>query len=126
MATVARLASRPMRLKPARDEMIMRAMIVLLGLWLIVTVALPLWVLLQKSFQNANGEFVGLANYARYVSTPSLLASFWNSLFIAAITTAIVIPLAFTYAYALTRSRMPFKPVFRTISMVPLLAPSLL
>jgi iron(III) transport system permease protein len=126
MATTVRLASRAMRLKPARDELVMRALIVLLGLWLIVTVALPLWVLLQKSFQNADGAFVGLANYARYVSTPSLLASFWNSLFIAAISTAIVIPLAFVYAYALTRSCMRWKGLFQAVALIPILAPSLL
>jgi iron(III) transport system permease protein len=126
MATVARLASKPVRLKPARDDLVMRALIVLLGLWLIVSVALPLWVLLQKSFHNANGEFVGLANYVRYVSTPSLLASFWNSLFIAAVTTAIVIPVAFVYAYALTRSCMRFKGLFQAVALIPILAPSLL
>ena len=38
----------------------------------------------------------------------------------------IVIPLAFTYAYALTRSRMPFKGLFYAVAMLPLFAPSLL
>ena len=35
-------------------------------------------------------------------------------------------PAAFGFAYALTRSRMPFKALARTITLVPLLAPSLL
>ena len=35
-------------------------------------------------------------------------------------------PLAFGFAYALSRSCMPFKGLFRTIALVPLLAPSLL
>ncbi len=35
-------------------------------------------------------------------------------------------PLAFVFAYAMTRSCMPFKGLFRTITLVPLLAPSLL
>ena len=35
-------------------------------------------------------------------------------------------PLAFGFAYALTRSWMPFKPLFRGITLIPLLAPSLL
>ena len=38
----------------------------------------------------------------------------------------IVIPLAFTYAYALTRSRMPFKGLFYAGALLPLFAPSLL
>ena len=114
------------RLRPARDEWLMRGLLVLLGLWLIATVALPLWTLLSKSFQDFNGNFVGLANYARYVSTPSLLASFWNSLAIALVTTAIVIPLAFIYAYALTRSCMRWRGLFQALALIPILAPSLL
>lgn len=115
-----------MRLRPARDEIAMRVLLVLLGLWLLATVALPLWTLLSKSFQDFNGNFVGLANYVRYVSTPSLLASFWNSLTIATITTAIVIPLAFVYAYALTRSCMRWRGLFQALALIPILAPSLL
>ncbi|MBM3478709.1 MAG: putative 2-aminoethylphosphonate ABC transporter permease subunit [Alphaproteobacteria bacterium] len=114
------------RLRPARDELVMRGLLVLLGAWLFVAVALPLWTLLSKSFHDFNGNFVGLANYARYVSTPSLLASFWNSLAIAVVTTAIVIPLAFVYAYALTRSCMRFKGLFQALALIPILAPSLL
>ena len=114
------------RLRPARDEIAMRVLLVVLGLWLVATVALPLWSLLSKSFQDFNGNFVGLANYARYVSTPSLLASFWNSLSIALVTTAIVIPLAFVYAYALTRSCMRWKGLFQALALIPILAPSLL
>jgi iron(III) transport system permease protein len=114
------------RLRPARDELVMRGLLVLLGAWLFVAVALPLWTLLSKSFHDFNGNFVGLANYLRYVSTPSLLASFWNSLAIALVTTAIVIPLAFVYAYALTRSCMRWKGLFQALALIPILAPSLL
>src|SRR5688500_13354966 len=104
----------------------MRVGLLVLAAWLTLTVALPLWALLSKSFQNTAGEFVGLANYVRYFSTPALFQSFWNSLGVAAITTAIVLPLAFIYAYALTRSCMPAKGLFQAIALVPILAPSLL
>ncbi|MGH7006341.1 MAG: ABC transporter permease subunit, partial [Alphaproteobacteria bacterium] len=109
-----------------RDELIQRAAVVLLIAWLAVTVLMPIWALLSKSFQGADGQWAGLDNYIRYFSTPTLIASLWNSLFVAALTTAIVLPLAFVYAYALTRSRMPMKGVFQAISLVPILAPSLL
>lgn len=108
------------------DDIIMRLGLLLLAGWLIVAVALPLWALLSKSFQNANGEFVGLANYIRYFSTPALFQSVWNSLGVALISTAIVLPLAFTYAYALTRSCMPAKVLFQALALIPILAPSLL
>jgi iron(III) transport system permease protein len=49
-----------------------------------------------------------------------------NSLWVSALATLIVIALAFGYAYALTRSCIPFKGLFRLVAMAPLLAPSLL
>jgi iron(III) transport system permease protein len=110
----------------SRDELLMRLGVLLLVLWLLLIIALPLWSLLSKSFQNPDGHFVGLANYVRYFSTPTLFGSIFNSVGVAIVTTLIVIPLAFTYAYALTRSRMPFRSLFYAGAMLPLFAPSLL
>ena len=109
-----------------RDDLVMRAGICLLIGWLLVTLVLPLGMLLVKSFQNQNREFVGLANYIYYFSTPALFDSVWNSIFIAVVSTAIVLPLAFVYAYALQRSCMRWKGVFQSLALIPILAPSLL
>src|SRR6185295_18467344 len=98
---------------------IMRLGVALLVAWLVLTIALPLWALLSKSFQNSSGGFIGLANYIRYFSTPTLYGSILNSVGVAIVTTVIVIPLAFTYAYALTRSRMPFKGLFYAGALLP-------
>jgi iron(III) transport system permease protein len=45
---------------------------------------------------------------------------------VSGLVTLITVPAAFVFAYALTRSAMPAKPVFRGITLIPLLAPSLL
>ncbi|HMK78069.1 MAG TPA: putative 2-aminoethylphosphonate ABC transporter permease subunit [Xanthobacteraceae bacterium] len=113
-------------LRVARDAWIIRLAVVLLVAWLLLTIALPLWALLSKSFQNASGQLVGLANYVRYFSTPTLYGSVFNSVAVALVTTVIVIPLAFAYAYALTRSRMPCRGLFYAGALLPLFAPSLL
>ena len=42
----------------------------MIGLYLVVTLALPLYVMLSKSLEAQGGELVGLANYARYFATP--------------------------------------------------------
>jgi iron(III) transport system permease protein len=102
-----------------------------IGIWtlvafLTVAIALPLGILLSKSFLNADGRFVGLANYVTYFRTPSLVASLWNSVWIASAATAIVLPLAFCYAYALTRTRMRAKGLLTAVAMLPIFAPSLL
>ena len=117
------------RFLPSRidwDAVVLRVGVVLIVAWLLITVALPLWTLLSKSFQNSDGQFVGLANYIRYFSTPALFNSIFNSLWVAIVSTIIVIPLAFIYAFALTRSRMPFKGLFYAAALLPVFAPSLL
>jgi iron(III) transport system permease protein len=68
----------------------------------------------------------GLGNYLTYFSTPALFSSIENSLMIAAISTVVTVTLAFGFAYAMTRSCMRFKGVFKMIAMVPILVPSLL
>src|SRR5262245_31155688 len=114
------------RPRMSRDDLVMRLGIAGMVVLLLVFVALPLWWLLSKSFQDADGRFVGLANYVRYFSTPALFESIENSFLVAVLSTVIVLPLAFLYAYALTRSKLPFKPVFQAAALVPILAPSLL
>jgi iron(III) transport system permease protein len=114
------------RSRVSRDEWIMRLGLVAIGLYLVIALALPLWGMLGKSVRNARGEWVGLANYAQYFSTPALSASIVNSLTVSIITTVITVPVAFLYAYALTRSAMPAKGLFKTISLIPILMPSLL
>lgn len=116
----------PVRPKISRDDKTMRLLMVGIGLFLVVAVLLPLYAMLSKSVQNKDGVFIGIANYAEYFSTPALFFSVYNSLTIAAISTVIVVTVAFTYAYALTRTCMPFKPFFRVVALVPILAPSLL
>jgi iron(III) transport system permease protein len=110
----------------SRDDLMMRAGIVLLAGLLLVMVGLPLWTLLAKGFQDQDGRFVGLTNYVSYFSTPALFNSALNSLHVAAVSTAIVVPLAFLYAYALTRTVLPLRWLFQGISLIPIFAPSLL
>ncbi|WP_454657228.1 putative 2-aminoethylphosphonate ABC transporter permease subunit [Bosea beijingensis] len=102
------------------------ALILALCAVLVLIIALPLWALLSKSLENTDGKFVGLANFVSYATTPALFYSLLNSLLVAGVTTAIVVPLAFLYAYALRRSCIPAKGAFYAAAMVPVFAPSLL
>lgn len=124
MATA--VATVPIARRLTRDEWLARAAVVAIALWLTIAVALPLWALLSKGFQNRNGEFIGLANFLTYFSSPALFSSFWNSILVALIATAITLPAAFVYAYALTRTAMKGKGLFGALSLIPILAPSLL
>ncbi|UYN97876.1 MAG: putative 2-aminoethylphosphonate ABC transporter permease subunit [Enhydrobacter sp.] len=104
----------------------MRAGVLAVVLALLVMVGLPLWALLVKGFEDRDGNFVGLANYASYFSTPALVHSALNSFHVAAVATLIVVPLAFLYAFALTRAVLPLRWLFQGISLIPIFAPSLL
>lgn len=123
MAAAAALA---VRRAWSGDDRLFAVAVGIAGLFLAAALVLPLGTLFLKSFEDRDGRFVGLANYLRYIETPALAGSLWNSLWTAAATTAIVLPSAFVFAYALTRSAMPAKGLFRAIALIPILAPSLL
>lgn len=108
------------------ERQVAGALILALCAVLVLIIALPLWALLSKSLEDVDGRFVGLANFVSYATTPTLLSSLTNSLFVASITTAIVVPVAFLYAYALRRSCIPGKGLFYAAAMIPVFAPSLL
>ena len=108
------------------SDRIAHVSLALVALVLIVFLALPLGAILMQSLEDKRGEFAGLANFIAYAQTPALLTSLWNSVWVSAVVTVITLPLAFVFAYAITRSCMPLKSLFRGISLIPLLAPSLL
>jgi iron(III) transport system permease protein len=67
-----------------------------------------------------------LKNYADYFTNPRIFRSLTNSLFVSFITTIITTVLAFFFAYGLTRTTIPGKGIFYTISTFPLIAPSII
>ena len=121
-----RAAPLPLFLKVHWSDRVAHLVLVLAGLALFFFLVFPLGAILLKSVQDRAGDFVGLANFTEYFRTPALARSIWNSLWVSTLVTAITIPLAFTFAYALTRSCMRFKPLLRNVALVPILAPSLL
>ena len=125
-ALVHQPALAAVRQQTAWTDWLATGLVALIALVLLAFLALPLLAILVQALQGKDGEWVWLANFADYARTPALLESLWNSLWISALVTLITVPLAFGFAYALTRSCMPFKSLLRGITLIPLLAPSLL
>ena len=125
MSTVALPGTAP-RQRVHWTERLAHAALALVALALLAFLAAPLLTLLQKAVEDGDARFVGLANFIAYAKTPALLQSVWNSLWVSLLVTAYTVPTAFLFAYALTRSCMRFKGLARGITLVPLLAPSLL
>ncbi len=116
----------PSRLALAKEALAARGGIVLLLVALVVFLTVPLAMILVRSVEGRAGEFVGIANFIQYVQSPALAQSTWNTLTFAIWTTAVTVPLAFLFAYAMQRSCIPFKGLWRNIALIPILAPSLL
>jgi len=114
------------RQKVSNDVLVARGGLALLAAFLTIAIALPLYSVFSRSVRDNEGVFVGMRNFGRFLSEPGLAVSVWNSLLVAIISTFLTVSLAFFYAYALNRSLMPGKWIFRGIAMTPLLAPSLL
>jgi iron(III) transport system permease protein len=107
-------------------ERILRgALLAVFALFLWIFFAWPMIQVLWRSLLDNDGRFIGLANYVRYFRTPAIAASVTNSLSVALLTTLLTVGAAFLYAYALTRTRMPGRGLFRLVAMLPIFAPSL-
>jgi len=116
----------PMTQRSHWSDRLAQGLLLLVLLLLLAFLGGPLLAILRQSLQDAEGRYAGLANFIAYARTPALLDSLGNSLWVSAVVTLATIPLAFAFAYGLTRSRMWGKPLWRTIAVIPLLAPSLL
>ena len=127
-AAASALGARPAsgRLRPTASDRVAALALAAVALVLLAFLAAPLAAILVQSVQDAEGRFLGLANFVAYAQTPALLQSLWNSLWVSAVVTAVAVPAAFVFAYAITRSCMPAKSLFRGITLIPLLAPTLL
>ena len=113
-------------MKKSKDDYLTIFFISIIGIYIFIALAFPMYAILSKSVENKDGIFIGFENYQSYFSNPALVYSIYNSLFISIITMVITISLAFVFAYALTKSCMVGKSVFRSIAMIPILVPSLL
>ncbi|KAB0481341.1 putative 2-aminoethylphosphonate ABC transporter permease subunit [Vibrio chagasii] len=116
----------PLLARLSKDNVILFGLLAFLSVVMTLFILMPLWAMLKKSVQNADGEFVGLQNFATYFASQSLWQSVGNTFTLGLLVTTVVGVLAFGYAYALTRSCMPFKGLFQVLGSAPILAPSLL
>jgi len=91
---------------------------------LLTFVLYPLWSILKMSFVLPNDDW-GFGNYTRYFSDPGFIQIVNNSFVVSISATVVTIVLAYTFAYALHRSSIPYKAVWKFIAMLPLFAPSL-
>ncbi|NIY90081.1 putative 2-aminoethylphosphonate ABC transporter permease subunit, partial [Vibrio campbellii] len=78
----------------SRDNLVLFGLLAGLSTMMVLFILMPLWAMLTKSVQNANGEFVGLANFATYFSSSSLWVTFFPTFTLGLIVTSVVARLA--------------------------------
>ncbi|AXQ28920.1 putative 2-aminoethylphosphonate ABC transporter permease subunit [Solimonas sp. K1W22B-7] len=113
-------------LAPTRGDWVARALMALGVLAIVAGLVLPLFVLGERAFLDRAGQWIGGGNFLAYVGNPALRIALWHSLWVSALATLIVVTLAFFAAWAVTRTAMPGRGLFRVVLFLPLLAPSLL
>ena len=97
------------------------AFLALMGAFLIA----PLGVLAMQALVGDDGKMT-LARFGAYLAQPGLVNSLRNTALLGVGVTAVVLPTAFVTAFALERSRLPFKGLLQAAASTPLLIPSLL
>lgn len=110
----------------ASEAIAARGGVLLLAIALFVFLTVPLAAILLRSVDGRTGEFVGLANFVTYVSSPGFGTSVANTLNFALLTTLITVPVSFGFAFAMQRACLPWRGLWRNIALIPILAPSLL
>lgn len=119
------LPPEPLTRKPQAalfDLLFIRGMKLLMVAFLVVGLVLPLIAMLGKVVDVENG----LAGAWHFLSSSRFLWLLGNSVKVSLSTVALVVPMAYVFAYALQRSWIPGKALLRSISLLPLMAPSML
>jgi iron(III) transport system permease protein len=114
------------RLALAGEALAARGGLALVAAALFVFLAAPLVAIFARAVQDKSGAWAGLANFAQYFASPAFGRSAGNTLTFAVLTTVLTVPLAFVFAYAIQRSCIRGKWLWRNIALIPILAPSML
>jgi iron(III) transport system permease protein len=117
---------RDIELKPVKmiipDQAVAYVIVGVIGIFFLIFLVLPLVQILKTSFAGEAG--FTFRNYIEYFGKARIRRSFYNSFYVAGITTAVTTVAAFLVAYALTRTTIKGKSFYKAVSSLPLMAPS--
>lgn len=115
-----------LRQRWSNADLLQIGLIITTTLALLLAILFPLWSLFSKAFENRDGSFAGIENFAKYFASPALVQSLTNTLFISSVSTVIAVTLAFFYAFGISRTAMRGKGYFKYVAMLPLFAPTMM
>ena len=121
------VAARPSRFALGRrflKDPVLWIAVALIFLLVGLFVGFPVYKLLERSL-FVNGQF-SLQTYADLFQKSYYLRPFFNSLHVGVVTALIGTLVAFVFAYALNRTNVPFKGLFRSVALLPIISPPFL
>ncbi|MDO4614994.1 MAG: ABC transporter permease [Lachnospiraceae bacterium] len=89
------------------------------GVFLVIFVAAPLFVLFYYAFTNGQGQFT-IANFTGFFTNPNAIGTLVYSLALALVTTAVCLLIAYPVAYILATSSLKSKGVIVMIFVMPM------
>lgn len=113
-------------IKPLFDSLFLNAGRLLLLAFLLLAVLAPLLAIFWRGMAPDVAQGGGLSAAVELFSSDSFHWLLGNSLKVSLAVTLLVVPLAYLFAYALQCTLIPGKAVWRGVSLLPLLAPSML
>jgi len=90
---------------------------------LLYFIAYPLYAVFRESVMNDAGEFIGPANYLRFIHSEYFRRVFFNTLFISVTATAGAVIIGSIFAYGMTRTDLPLKSLFMVTAILPMITP---
>ncbi|WP_100330141.1 putative 2-aminoethylphosphonate ABC transporter permease subunit [Bacillus xiapuensis] len=120
------VTNKKVRQKASVSGWLQRLLLVMMVTAFLILLILPLYQLFVQAFYSEEGAFIGFSNFKEYFSSPALVQSLTNTIFVSSMTTIITITLAFVYAFALVRSSIHGKLLFKSAAMLPLFAPTMM
>lgn len=106
-----------------KREPIINVMIFLVAAIILIFILFPIFNVLRRSIYDAQGNFLGLSQYIRFVSTPYFRSVFYNTMRISIVATIGAVLLGTIYGFAITRTNIPGKRIFMTLGILPMIAP---
>ncbi|MGO0882274.1 putative 2-aminoethylphosphonate ABC transporter permease subunit [Clostridioides difficile] len=120
------ISSKSINIKSKMNLDIKKCMLTVLVMSLVIFLLAPIIYLFVHAFLDKDGVFVGLQNFKEYLASETLLNSLKNTIFVSVVSTTISLTLALVYAYALTRTKVKFKGLLKSIAMFPMFAPTMM
>ena len=65
-------------MKKSKDDYLTIFFISIIGIYIFIALAFPMYAILSKSVENKDGIFIGFENYQSYFSNPALVYSIYN------------------------------------------------